>query len=458
MEINDLDYAILQFVNVVGVATYMQIQRHLNQKRTASSTESTGDYPYAIDQLVQHGYLAKLPFTGRHYSGQTASHQRVVRLTHASAELLRAHDLRSSVRLYNEDPALRHALAMIDVHLALRSLPGVASVETDCPIREVDGKYGIRPDNIARWTDPNRPATLFETELEADRSSEPRLRAKIVRLTRFFRSPEAALYDADVRVIFLWKARTKQEEAGTHKRRAHDQAMNAWSNACYSVRVQMPGRTLPFCLHFCSHRIFLKEPQATLDQYELLSTTGTETLSPGNLGMGENPASLVTEPDLETLRWILSFHYQLRSGLQTLGQLQSQIQLLNSFLDWRPQFRIALQRTISRVAAAGNGEQERRHMESVGVTLLRMLGFPAQTPDCNNRLDTLFPITPLAIISPGENAALTFVFNSHFDPQILQGCYRGATMEDLCQALTLFVRFLIHERRALDLVSNRKPV
>ncbi len=456
MDLNDMDRAILHFVNVVGIATFTQLQQHLEQTALtlAARPEAVPDPRHAIEQLIHHKYLAVLPFRGRHYSGQVAQRQRVVRLTRLGADLLRAAGIPASVRLYQERPALRHALALVDVHLALHRVADVASVETDRSIYEFDGKHGIRPDNLVHWMDPNRPPTLFETELEAERSTESRLRDKIARLTRFFLSAEGKPYDPEVRVIYLWKARTFQEAEGRSGHSYHDQAMNAWANASYSIRVQRPGRTLPMRLHFISHRIFLQQPETALDEYELLSAAGIEPL--GDQPAMADPDNKVGELNIDALYWILGFYQQQRTGIQTMRQLRDQIELVNHFLDWHPEIRIALQRAVNRVAAAVNGEHERRELERLGVIFLRVLGIPAHSAVCNNHLETLFPITPIALVSPGENAALTFVINRWYEQTLLEQVCSAATAEEMSRALARFVQFLIQERSALDLVASRK--
>jgi hypothetical protein len=467
---DELDLAILQVVNTMGVATRAQIQTYLSHPRRIATLRRVQDCPpwathvtrYRVDQVVRRHLLDILPFRGTYYAGQAAVRQTVVRLTRAGAEALQAAGISASARALPERQTLSHTLAVLDVHSALLALPDVAALETDPPPGgDERGQAGLRHDGCVRWTDPARPWALFESELWAEPVSEARLRNKLTRLARFFLSDLGRAYDPAVRVIYLWKplADSGREDENPRRLRQHEMAMNAWAEACYAVRVQMPDQILPFQLYFISHHDFLAHPDAPLSDYELLPANGAFEL-PGLRASQTVPGAAVDCPpvdslDAPALSWMVEFYRSTRNGIRTMTQLRTLCGVLSAFLDQRPALRIALHRTILPVIRAESEEEVRWGLEQVGVTLLCGLGIPAGEPDCTDHLENEYPITPVGLAAPGENAGLTFIINPVLADHLVATC-PDVLLDELAKALALFVRFFVQKQRELDLVASRR--
>ncbi len=470
LHLDDHDLAVLQVANLMGAATRTQIQTYLSHPRRVSALRSDENCPpwkthvtrNRVDQAVRRNLLEVLPFRGAYYAGQSAIRQAVIRLTKAGAEALQAADIPASARSFHERATLRHALAIVDVRAALLALPDVAAVETDRLLCGDDrGQGGLRPDNRVRWADPVRPWVLFESELEAERGSETRLRKKLARLARFFLSDQSHNCDPAVRIIYLWKPLGDSDPDSRDQRRLrqHQLAMTVWANACYTVRIQMPDRTLPFQLYFISHRDFLARPDTPLSDYELLSATGVLEL-PSPRPSQAVPGVAVDTPsaddlDAEALSWIVGFHRTTRHGFPTKSDVRTACAAVSAFLDRRPALRMALQRTISQVASAANNEQKRQDLELVGESLLNDLGISTGVPDCTDHLEDEFPIIPIGLMTPGENPALIFKINPSMADNILKDC-PNTPPDDLAKALARFVRFLVRKRRELDLIASKR--
>jgi hypothetical protein len=100
MTIDDLDMAILQVVNLTGVAMQSQIQLYMLQTAAEQAVICSARHVvrYRVEQLVQRELLAALSYHSRHYSGQLTGRQQIVRLAQPGAEILRAAGFSASVR------------------------------------------------------------------------------------------------------------------------------------------------------------------------------------------------------------------------------------------------------------------------------------------------------------------------------------------------------------------------
>ncbi len=457
------ELAILQVIGVMGAATRTQLNTYFSRSghimpisEVSSDAWSQASIRWWIDQILDHRLALKLPSPGQYYSGQTALRMVPLELTEEGRKALKGAGIEVPRRTFAkgsevDKAALQHALATLDIRLALLDQPDIASVDTDLPLG------GVRPDNLAKWTDENKLWTLFESELEAERGSETRIRKKLERLANFYLSGDGKQCDPAVRIIYLWKPLDDKDlEKTSRARHRHEIATDVWSNACYAVRVQMPGRTLPFNLYFISHRDFLAQPDAPLESYEYLPSTGADLPPlPGTGSSLDEMAGEQSGPDYEALAWILGFNRETRRGTVTMQEHATHIKMFSNFLDSRSALRISLQRLIS-VFTNANGSNAARRLEQIGVALLANLGIPSLPPGITEEEESRFPVTPTGLVTPGEMPKLRFVIAPSFAQEVLKACPPGTKPDELAKALSWFVRFAVQLRWELDLVGKKK--
>ena len=177
-------------------------------------------------------------------AGQRGASTRVYRLAERGAELCQTDGLADARPCRLEDArAVRHALGMLDVHLAAQA----AGLEVHTDRRLPYGEEGhIRPDNLVRL--PGGELAIFESEQDARSDFLERIRRSLANKTAFFESDPAPEVSPTVRMLI---------DLPSGKLWGH--TLSIWQHAA-AIQRESRGDALPFRLLAMSLGEFLKQP------------------------------------------------------------------------------------------------------------------------------------------------------------------------------------------------------
>jgi hypothetical protein len=199
-------------------------------------------------------------------TGERGAKPRVFRLAESGAALCKAEGLTDARACSLEDArAIRHALGMLDVHLA--ALDAGLAVLTDRNMNYGEEAF-IRPDNLV--TIPSGQKAIFESEQDARSDFLERIRRSLNNKVAFFESAPLADVSTDVRMLVdlprgkLWQ-----------------HTLSVWWHAVEITREAHAG-DLPFRLLAMPLGEFLGNPDWSieLDSTRWIDLTGKEAALP----------------------------------------------------------------------------------------------------------------------------------------------------------------------------------
>jgi hypothetical protein len=309
---NNIWRKILHVMSVVGVADNKQITQAsgLNRdrlRRTLDKMEaaSAGFPPFfsAYNSKLKRG-------------GQTGPAPRVYRLGESGAALCKLDGLSSARACQLEEPrAIRHALGVLDVHLA--ALAASLNVTTDRNLDYGDDGH-IRPDNLV--TLPDMTKAIFESEQDARSDFLERILRSLEHKVAFYASQQAQEFSPVVRML-IDLPRGKEWQ----------RTLNTWRQAVEITR-EKHGR-LPFRLLALPLSEFLANPEWEMEptpgRWVDLAATGALATASGDAKSLAQVAQELPQFTNPERRMILAALYQ---ELQQTGLYVNQPQPDSEFL------------------------------------------------------------------------------------------------------------------------------
>ena len=351
---------ILQTLAVTGVAD--------NQQLIQASGLNRDKLRRTLDKMVAaaSGYPPLFSIYGQKIKrgAERGAAPRVYRLGESGAALCRAAGLIDARACRLEDSrAVRHALGMLEVHLAVRQAD--LEVLTDRNLYYNQSDF-IRPDNLVQLKDGRQ--LIFESEQDARSDFLERIRNSLNHKAAFYQSKQAQNVSPDVRML-----------VDLQRGKLWQHTLSIWRHAIEITR-EAQGGSLPFRLLAMPLGEFLGNPDWAFDadpyrwtdlnaQDADLALTKSEPLAKAALRMPEfsnlerrmvmaallqylrenHPLASQTRPDVEFLylmRMIyLASHDPFAPALARSGMPYESLYLLDQYLRMNPGLRQIVEST-----------------------------------------------------------------------------------------------------------------